>query len=35
MRKNRSVKISDVAYSKDKVSRKYVQTTVDNYRILL
>ncbi len=33
MRKNRSVKISDVAYSKDKVSRKYVQTTVDNYRI--
>ncbi len=33
MTDNLSVKISDVAYSKDNVSRKYVQSTNDNYRI--
>lgn len=33
MLKNKSVKISDVIYSKDKISRKYVQTTDDNFRI--
>ena len=33
MIENLNVRISDIAYSKDKVSRKYVQTTADNYRI--
>lgn len=33
MKKNKNVKISDIAYSKDGVSRKYVQATVDNCRI--
>lgn len=33
MSENKNVRISDVAYSKDNVSRKYVQTTYDNFRI--
>lgn len=33
MVENLNVRISDIAYSKDKVSRKYVQTTADDYRI--
>lgn len=33
MNKNINVKISNIAYSKDGVSRKYVQTTYDNFRI--
>ena len=33
MVENLNIKIRDIAYSKDKVSRKYVQTTADDYRI--
>lgn len=32
MNDNLSVKIRDIAYSKDNVSRKYVQSTNDNHR---
>ena len=33
MIENSEVKIRDIAYSKDTISRKYVQTTADDYRI--
>ncbi len=33
MIENLNVKIKDIAYSKDNVCRKYIQTTTDNYRI--
>ena len=33
MMENSEVKIRDIAYSKDTISRKYVQTTADDYRI--
>ena len=33
MKESLNIRISNVKYSKDKVSRKYVQTTYDNFRI--
>lgn len=33
MIENLNVKIKDIAYSKDNVCRKYIQTTAENYRI--
>ncbi|MBQ9795813.1 MAG: radical SAM protein [Clostridia bacterium] len=33
MIENLNVKINDIAYSKDNVCRKYIQTTIDGYRI--
>ena len=33
MVENPSVRIKSIAYSKDNVCRKYIQTTTDNYRI--